>query len=1107
VFNLFGNPPKARDRRSLSCSSINIDKPMLRGISALQPDLPALPSSLTVEQTECIAIEEKMAMLRPRAQSSGSSSTRTTRPRSTSLPGIISPVYNTDKLVRPRRQDDYDKRHSNRSSATTVRTLSLFTLSDQLITAHHTPGPPASASQDSVEELSQRLTYVEEPQRSLRDIQRQSSPVLPPGNLETPSSMADSPQSFEGPTTFRSSLASVATAIIPTIARADQPSPVSDRDPMQVNAANGPSEAVEEGSEDSCASGSRSSLNFDPSLPPIQTKTARTWHRRVGEKCPTFSDRKGVAKPRNAPPPMPLPLGKPGAGRVIVAAEPSPLESPSHALELINAQLKKLEESDRRSVVTEQQRLTLLANLEMEMGMQESQWQMLRRNTVRDSLSTVTSSPYKEDVINGLGLTSIPRLERNSLRSSVAGNRSSRHLSEASRNVESINRRSVLSNAGSGLSFLTVAHSSSQLGSPTPPDTDESDSEEIPLSLDLRGANRPAAPCLWTASVPSPVVVMSCPKLWSPTLERASDPLFDTYIASASPPVQPSSKRVDGLVTLETSQLWRPSPLKPRRSSAALWTPPSTRTPEPGQKAKPRPLSRKPSRRSKRITALPDILESPQPLPNNPGGLGIFQFAWGETSDMAVIPEPTFPGFAMPGTMTSGQPLTGSFFIGYQQDRHLGLGGRMDSFFDDVGEEENAGDNFSDFDEDDEDEDFDESTLWEIASLLQSSQVPSRGSLLPSEWLSGNGLECLSPQSPATQHEEMVPMMLDLSSAPQAVTKPAPRLWVNKTMLYKRSENLGLPQPNSAIWTEYLSVAGRDSNPAKRHEADEPASVAGSMWSQPMSRRQPTSAGNRLWNPDASTEPSTKSASTVHADADIVDGHVLPPQLWTALLGASDAAKSAVEPSSLWSQSHSQRPALFHAAVNDVTSKGRRPETSSIPHITSGSLWSPSQRHSATTPRSWIHGGVIMSDTVPSPTEKRSRRVPATEIEWTAALNQAIAASDMQKTLITASPHSPSRDSEPSLWSDPLAHSRQQSSSHSNHLWTPHLGPIIGGANTLQLPPLSPLPRRKRGNTPAVEETEEVPDILAQRLWNGVEAASRLSRMGKQTDWMAQRFW
>lgn len=1116
MFQFFRNTPQARDhRRSLSCSSVRVDKSFLHDASVLQADLPMVPPIQKLEQTQSMTVEEKMTMLLPRAQSNGSNSSRTTRPRSTSLPGIVSPAYDMGKLVQLRKQEVDDDRRSNRSSATTVRTLSLFTLSEQPITSYHASELPANANQYSIEESTQTFTYAEDSQRSLRDVKRQSSPVLPASDLETPSTMTDSPRSFEGTMTIRGSIASVARTIVPAVAGDEAHSPASDGEVVQLNASNGYPRVIEESSEESCESGSIASLEFDQSPRSVQIEAADIWHRRVGEECPTFSDRKGVPKPRKAPPPMPLPLGQPGKGRIIVAAEPSPLESPSHALELINAQLKKLEESDRRSVVTEQQRVTLLANLEMEMGMQESQWQLLRRNTIRDSLSTVTPSPCKDNGIDSLGLPSIPRLERNSLRSMLAENRSSRHLLESSRNIESLNRRSGLSNAGSRMSFLTVAHSSSQLGSPTPPDTDESDSEghvDIPLSLDQRIASKQVVPSLWKASVSSPVVIMSCPKLWSPTLQRASDPLFDLYISPDTPQTHSSSARKSEPPVIETSQLWRPSPFgSTRKSTAGLWTSPSAHARESQQKGKPRPLSRKPSRKSKRITALPDIPESPLPLPDKRGGLGIFQFPWGETSDMATIAAPTFPGSAMPGTITSGHSLAGSFFGGFQQDQHHGLGVRADSYFEDMDEEENAGDNFSDFDDEDDD-DFDESTLWEIASLLQSSQVPSRESLLPGEWMSGNGLDPFSPQaSPATQHEEIVPLVLDISPAPRAVAKPAPRLWENKTRLYKRIGGFGLPQPHSAAWTEYTSSTRHGLHPAKRREVDNPASVAGSMWSKTVTKRQYTHDGHRLWTSEKMTESSARSASIPHAGTDTVGEKALVPRLWTTSLTATEKARSSDESSDLWNRSHGPRPDKFESVANNVP-RVRRLETSLIARVSSVSLWSNPQADSAKVFRSWLHVGVNNTDETVSRTGHRLRRVPATDSDWASALAQAIDASSGHKAATTAPNTSQSLTPLPSLWSESHNHGHQQSSAdhphYPPHLWTPDWGETRTEVNSSKLPPLSPLPPRKRTNTVGNEEAAGgFPEFLDQGLWSRVEAASRLSRMGKQTDWIARRVW
>jgi hypothetical protein len=105
-------------------------------------------------------------------------------------------------------------------------------------------------------------------------------------------------------------------------------------------------------------------------------------------------------------------------------------------------------------------------------------------------------------------------------------------------------------------------------------------------------------------------------------------------------------------------------------------------------------------------------------LPYKRDTLGIFQFPWGEKSDSAVydpIPVPnraSLGTFALNSTSGSRQAQPDPEPTEYSS-----------SFFDDY-EEDYEGES-----EVNSDDDFDESTLWEIATLLNSQDVPSRNSL------------------------------------------------------------------------------------------------------------------------------------------------------------------------------------------------------------------------------------------------------------------------------------------------------------------------------------------------------------------------------------------
>lgn len=118
------------------------------------------------------------------------------------------------------------------------------------------------------------------------------------------------------------------------------------------------------------------------------------------------------------------------------------------------------------------------------------------------------------------------------------------------------------------------------------------------------------------------------------------------------------------------------------------------------------------------------LVESPSPLPHKRETLGIFQFPWGEKSDQAVY-QPASPAISnlpllmIPNTLgssDSNEEYSSSFFDDYDEQDYQSDSTSLDA--------DSPNDEASD-------DGFDDSTLWEIANLLDSSEVPSRHSLLP----------------------------------------------------------------------------------------------------------------------------------------------------------------------------------------------------------------------------------------------------------------------------------------------------------------------------------------------------------------------------------------
>ncbi|KAH7359159.1 hypothetical protein B0T11DRAFT_209692, partial [Plectosphaerella cucumerina] len=484
--------------------------------------------------------------------------------------------------------------------------------------------------------------------------------------------------------------------------------------------------------------------------PKVAPQIQEHWHHRVGDECATFSARKQQVVSRRMPPPTPLLLNLPLKNQIIIAAEPSPLESPQEALLAIQDQLKKFEEPVEGSDDDQEERLRLLESLEQEMGQQEDQWHEMQIGIHRDSLSTVEtmSRRVSHQDVPSPGSSLKPQSQRTSFAAHREARRASR-LQVSNRNPDTASTESALSPASrrrslwqrklaeveldySNSDFLApmpsvklMSVTMSQLGSPTPPDTD-SDNEEILRAREvLHRQNAPVAKLWVPGQAALPAAAQG--RLWTP-------PARPKPVAPEDIPgllVRPAVRKISAPLAIVSTHLWKNTETFKRRSYAAtmgLWR--GAALPE-APKPRPRPVTQRPPRRNKRVSNLADIIENPEPLPNKRGTLGIFQFPWGEMSENPTVQvRPNNMFMAMPGTMSTG----GSSVRAALEARSMQLMSeeQSSSFFEDYDEEEDDDDEYiSEINEEDSDGEFDETTLWEIASLLRSNQVPSKYSLLP----------------------------------------------------------------------------------------------------------------------------------------------------------------------------------------------------------------------------------------------------------------------------------------------------------------------------------------------------------------------------------------
>ncbi|KAI1079975.1 hypothetical protein F5B20DRAFT_570700 [Whalleya microplaca] len=645
--------------------------------------------------------------------------------------------------------------------------------------------------------------------------------------------------------------------------------------------------------------------NSFPAIPAAESSKAGGFHHRIGEECPTFSTRKDQARSRKGPPPTPLILnGKRNQRAIMVQpAEPSPLESPEAVYQMIQSQLQNFEQPNRQSVESQGQRLELLEDLEREMGQLEDKWQSTQNRLDRDSMSSYRTSPSKDSRPNSIASKVSGELARRSLASDRRVSRKSIITSGATMRSKNENSSVTPSSQSSGMSsentqaslwqvrlaeaqmgymensrdlvgkrnnlnFLTV--SKAALISPSPPDTEESESEsEIQKILQpLDSEPKPIAQIhqLWKPS--SPVKLSDSAGLWAATGKKPAK--TDEAHGLPGLSVRPAIRKTSESLAIESSQLWQ-KPIKSDKEvmTKGLWRKQSAAQYEQSQRAVNRPLTIRPPRRNKRVTLLPDILESPKPLPDKRGTLGIFQFPWGEKSEHARVPtyQPSQMYMAMPGTMTSGRPSLNATLE--SRSRQLEADESTMSFFDEY-EREDDDDNLA-FSDSEGDDDFDETTLWEIASLLKTENVPSSNSLIfnPAQASAAASSSIFAEYADAEEEDEepvefeMVSEDSILFEHPHLPTPKSdlaqPLLWSPKSKLTESRNNGGLPQLDS--WESYILDAGNAVRSPPRTEEIR-AVESTQLWAPNKKVNQVVRAA-ALWVPNKPThEDSTTTSQT-----------------------------------------------------------------------------------------------------------------------------------------------------------------------------------------------------------------------------------------------------
>lgn len=706
------------------------------------------------------------------------------------------------------------------------------------------------------------------------------------------------------------------------------------------------------------------------------------WHHRPGDECPTFSTRKEKTRSRRMVPPTPLLLNSSRSEKKIVMQEkePSPMQSPNETLVTIQNQLRKFEEPKRDSTGScNSQRMTLLQSLEQEMGQLDNKWAAMQNQLGRHSMSSIQTDSRRESrresaIVFTHGQHNPIVEHRLSRQSQLYTSNNLEYTWSTPMSVSSEHpsnsdwqaglaqaQGNYISNAletekKGSLNILSVVPIN-QLASPTPPETEYSDLESEGTHESTLVTLQQPMPMLWKPLSPAPSTLFYS-LLWNPPFQGCQASIETVELPGLV--VHPTLRKTAEPLDIESWSLWQKSesPKTTTRDSPMLW----------GVCSNPQPtvvknrVTQRPPRRSRRVTLLPDILESPELLPDGAGALGIFQFPWGEKSDNATI-QPRLPTMytAMPGTMTSGRPSMSAVLDARSRQAEAD---ENSSFFEDY--EENDGffvsESNSDEIERSADDDFDENTLWEIANLL-NSDLPSNSYILSGDSEledendsdygeeSGDGLEnssffddedtsIVAPLQMkqlrvAKESREYAPLWDNKQSetegyAPfgdneQPKAKEYPPLWNNKQSGVKLNDTPGLTQLSSWANQYFYSSMTRISRPA----TSLPVIESSSLWKASL-RMTPTEQISALWTRPARLEKVDVAPTISKRNFK----HVMQP-MWSK---SDYKIKITTKPTNGLPQPDKVTWNLYQSPMNSVRSPSRKAELKSV---TSSSLWTP----------------------------------------------------------------------------------------------------------------------------------------------------------------------
>jgi hypothetical protein len=288
---------------------------------------------------------------------------------------------------------------------------------------------------------------------------------------------------------------------------------------------------------------------------------------------------------------------------------------------------------------------------------------------------------------------------------------------------------------------------------------------------------------------------------------------------------------------------------------------------------------------------------------------------------------------AMPGTMTSGGQSVSAAL--QARARELESAEYSSSFFDEYDDDDMGSE--GEGAEDDSGDDFDETTLWEIASLLKTDSIPSKMSLFPPPIVTGEVVDDYLGDIPSDEEGEQAKgggkIVIGLSEDQSRDSV----LWQASPKTPGRGEHgAGLPHPDEGTWMKYGAAAPAPDGPrVKTRVAEIPVIESDSLWTPKAEEGDATPAwtfsGKLTMIPRPAEVTNTSNGRRYFAQG----------ELWKQPAAATESA-SAQGLFTVDAKRRDYRTTSAEPAAKDLTRKPRPTEHKPLDKLVSTSMWTKS---------------------------------------------------------------------------------------------------------------------------------------------------------------------